>query len=130
MSGGRTWLCAASALVGVAAWSGCIQSRALERQCNQLRLGMPFADAYRTVTAASPRCAYHRPGKVDEEVHECMKHRSDAPAYVSWEHQVQFVEAPDQCRMELDEAGRVVDISYARGGDKEARMHKGNKSEK
>jgi hypothetical protein len=90
---------------------GCGHSRLLERQCHQLRNGMPFAVAYKTITAATPVCSYHTAKIGDENVPECILRRTDVPAYVIWAVPVFGSAKPDGCRIDLY-GGRVVDIAY------------------
>jgi hypothetical protein len=80
---------------------------------------MSFAEAYRAVTAATPQCAYRRPGTTDEIIPECLRQRSDAPAYVQWTIPVMGMMGPDQCLVELDDAGRVARVGYDRASTPE-----------
>jgi hypothetical protein len=98
--------------------SGCIHSRALERQCHQVHVGMSFADAYRTVTATTPLCKFRRPG-ISENVPDCMERRADIPHHVDWQISVMGSSAPDACQIVLDELGRVAGVHYWRGDSPE-----------
>ena len=93
---------------------GCLHNRALERQCNQLRSGMPFAAAYSTVTAATPVCSYHTVSRVNEDVPACMALRTEVPASVTWALAVLGSARPDGCRIDILD-GRVVNVSIWRG---------------
>jgi hypothetical protein len=95
--------------------AGCIHNWALERQCHKIRIGMAFADAYRTVTAATPDCSFYTPGRLNERVLACLKHRPDVPAFVSWSSPVVGAESPDQCFMSLDATGHVALVQYGSG---------------
>jgi len=121
------WIHASLLVSALASSGGCMHSRALERQCNQVRLDMSFAEAYRMISVTTPVCSYHRAGAIDENVPACLQRRSDPPAYATWDVPVTFVEAPDQCRIDFDERGRVVEIKYGRGDEHEWRMHKGGR---
>jgi hypothetical protein len=94
--------------------SGCFHNWVLEHQCHKIKVGMTFAEAYRTVSR-EPVCSYYTGRAPNEEVPACLEHRADLPWSVVWNSPVVGAESPDQCFMTLDANGHVASVHYSSG---------------